>query len=107
MAPLHVSRFRSCAEPPHEQNNFPYGIGRVTSIPSFKGDMLEELFHERYCKYGHTQKQHGIAGEHTMDPWNLQTMLSLKFKDYELGDMRRQNLGQVIGHGTFTADGEA
>jgi cytochrome P450 len=111
---LCAARFRcfasshGCAEPPHEKNNFPYGIDRIIRILTFKGDILEYLFYERYRKYDPTHKHHGVAGEiiHTIEPRNLQAMLSLKFEDFEVGDRRRRNLKDVVGHGIFTADGK-
>jgi cytochrome P450 len=41
----------------------------------------------------------------TCEPENIQTMLSLKFKDYSL-EMRQAALGPLLGHGIFNADGE-
>jgi cytochrome P450 len=41
----------------------------------------------------------------TASPQNIQTILATSFQDYELGTARRGNLGDLIGHGIFTADG--
>lgn len=42
----------------------------------------------------------------TCDPQNIKTVLSLKFKDYGLGN-RNDTLGPLLGHGIFNSDGEA
>ncbi|KAA8615805.1 Cytochrome P450 52A12 [Pyrenophora tritici-repentis] len=41
----------------------------------------------------------------TCEPENIKTILSLKFKDYSLGN-RQQNFTPLLGHGIFNADGE-
>jgi cytochrome P450 len=103
------ARLNKCAEPPYEKNNTPYGIGRLLHVLTFKGDILEDILRWRYRRCGHTHKQHGVVGEvvHTVDPQNIQTILSLKFKDYELGGRRRRNIIPIVGHGIFTTDGKA
>jgi len=42
----------------------------------------------------------------TMEPENIKTVLSLKFKDYSLGG-REKSLTPFLGHGIFNSDGEA
>jgi cytochrome P450 len=42
----------------------------------------------------------------TCEPENVQTILALKFQDYELGPLRRDIFSEVIGKGIFTTDGE-
>lgn len=42
----------------------------------------------------------------TCEPQNVKTILSLKFKDYGLGN-RNETLGPLLGHGIFNSDGEA
>jgi cytochrome P450 len=41
----------------------------------------------------------------TIQPENIKTMLSLKFKEYGLAN-RERTLGPLLGHGIFTSDGE-
>ncbi|KAL2802379.1 cytochrome P450 [Aspergillus granulosus] len=43
----------------------------------------------------------------TCDPANIQAMLATKFKDFELGPVRRATLHPMLGTGIFTTDGEA
>jgi cytochrome P450 len=42
----------------------------------------------------------------TCEPENVQTVLALKFQDYDLGPLRRDAFADVIGKGIFTSDGE-
>ncbi|KAJ5569832.1 uncharacterized protein N7459_009262 [Penicillium hispanicum] len=42
----------------------------------------------------------------TIDPKNVQTVLATKFKDFELGNIRRSSVHPLLGTGIFTADGE-
>ncbi|KAH0547981.1 hypothetical protein GP486_008277 [Trichoglossum hirsutum] len=102
------ARAHGCAEPRRERNSLPYGIDDIVRILRFKGDFLEDVFHERYRRYGSTHKQHGVIGEiiHTVEPRNLQAILSLKFMDFEVGKRRRRNLKDIVGYGIFTADGK-
>ncbi|TGO92552.1 hypothetical protein BPOR_0001g00370 [Botrytis porri] len=43
----------------------------------------------------------------TSDPENIQAILATNFTDFELGPSRSQNMFELLGHGIFTADGEA
>jgi cytochrome P450 len=42
----------------------------------------------------------------TCEPQNVQTILALKFDDYDLGPLRTGGFRDVIGNGIFTADGK-
>ncbi|KAB8253793.1 cytochrome P450 [Aspergillus pseudonomiae] len=42
----------------------------------------------------------------TADPKNVQAILATQFKDFELGPLRRNLFGPVIGKGIFTTDGK-
>lgn len=42
----------------------------------------------------------------TADPKNVQAMLATRFKDFELGPLRHNLFGPVIGKGIFTTDGK-
>lgn len=43
----------------------------------------------------------------TIEPENVKTILSTKFTDYGLGNMRIDTMAPVFGHGIFTTDGQA
>ena len=43
----------------------------------------------------------------TTEPENIKTILSTKFNDFGLGNLRKDTLGPVFGDGIFTSDGKA
>ncbi|TQV93207.1 Cytochrome P450 [Cordyceps javanica] len=50
-----------------------------------------------------------ILGEYfvtTADPDNIKAMLATQFHDFELGPLRLDQIGPLIGHGIFTSDGK-
>lgn len=42
----------------------------------------------------------------TADPRNVEHMLKTRFDNYSKGDITHENLGDLLGHGIFAADGE-
>ncbi|KAJ4872650.1 hypothetical protein Rs2_45675 [Raphanus sativus] len=42
----------------------------------------------------------------TADPRNVEHILKTRFDNYSKGDNSRENLGDLLGHGIFTVDGE-
>ena len=49
-----------------------------------------------------------MVGRHvvfTIEPKNVQTILALKFKDFELGDYRNKAMRPLLGYGIFSTDG--
>lgn len=42
----------------------------------------------------------------TCEPENMKTILATSFKDFELGKLRHDNWGEVLGDGIFTVDGK-
>lgn len=81
-------------------------------LKSDKGiDILEDFIRARYLsmKTG-TYRMFNLFNStllQTMEPENIQAILATKFNDYELGEARTGNFGQVIGHGIFTAERES
>lgn len=66
-----------------------------------------ELVRGWHRDYGTTFKA-SMAGRNavfTVEPKNVQTILALKFKDFELGSMRINSMSPLLGHGIFCADG--
>lgn len=41
----------------------------------------------------------------TVEPKNVQTVLALKFKDFELGEYRNRAMRPLLGYGIFSTDG--
>lgn len=73
-------------------------------------DFLEDKIRSRYIKIGApTHRFFNVGGTliHTAEPENIQAVLATKFADFELGAARTKNLGDLIGNGIFTAEGES
>jgi cytochrome P450 len=85
-----------------------FGIDNmVESIRAKKELRLLDRFYVNFIKYGNTFgskiAQRNIVA--TIEPQNVKTILSLKFKDYSLGN-REDTLGPLLGKGIFTMDGD-
>ncbi|GAB1200008.1 hypothetical protein APSETT444_009368 [Aspergillus pseudonomiae] len=52
-------------------------------------------------------RQMGRESVFTSDPKNMQAILATQFKDFELGNARRNTMHPLLGPGIFSADGEA
>ena len=64
---------------------------------------------KRFDELGNTFKVKTM-GRHitmTVEPENLKAILSLQFKDWSLGTLRKQSFLPLLGHGIFTTDGAA
>ncbi|KAH0556965.1 hypothetical protein GP486_005251, partial [Trichoglossum hirsutum] len=96
-----------CEAPPLQKNRLPYGVERLARITTFKGDILDDIIAVNYRENGNTYEFHGLNGAviGTAEPQNIQTILSLRFNDFELGGKRKRNFAPLLGNGIFTADG--
>ncbi|KAM0794362.1 cytochrome P450 [Usnea florida] len=54
--------------------------------------------------YTHAQYLFGLRSINTVDPENIEVLLSTQFKDFTLG-AREQNFRPLLGHGIFTQNG--
>ncbi|KAK6608663.1 hypothetical protein QC760_001652 [Botrytis cinerea] len=105
-------RKNGCEEPKVLKNELPGGIERYYGTLKFKKgmDILEDHIRARYLKMGvGTYRIFNPFDSlvSTSDPENIQAILATKFTDFELGPSRSQNMFELLGHGIFTADGEA
>ena len=68
-----------------------------------------ELIRGRYTRNGMTVTSKVLGGTKvtTIEPENIKTILSLRFKDWGLGNMRKNFFVPLLGHGIFTTDGAA
>jgi len=87
----------------------PFGIDGLIAILKASNEhrLLDEVLKDKE-RLG-TTYENQILGQKiiaTCEPQNLKTVLSLKFKDYGIGN-RNDSLGALLGHGIFTSDGEA
>ena len=79
-----------------------------SSLGALKRHTFMEETQARFNEMGNTYQSHmvGKTAILTIEPENLKTMLSLKFKDFGLGPQRRAFL-PLLGAGIFTTDGAA
>lgn len=72
-----------------------------------KEHRLREQLGVWFHKYGTTWKawSGGRSLAFTADPRNVQTILALKFKDFEFGKYRNEGFRPLLGYGIFSTDG--
>ncbi|KAJ9645879.1 hypothetical protein H2199_002922 [Coniosporium tulheliwenetii] len=77
------------------------------NIKKGKEHKLLENSQKRFARLGNTftAKMFFMPVIATIEPENVKTILSLKFKDFSLGP-REEMLGPLLGRGIFTTDGE-
>jgi len=98
-----------CKSPPRLINQRPWGVDRLEQI--FRADAesrLMELFLFHFRLWGTTleQKFLGTQAFGTIEPRNLEAILSSKFDDWNLG-LRSEVMAPLFGQGIFTEDGSA
>lgn len=74
---------------------------------NFRAKTFLEMVKNRHVTIGPTFTAYGM-GQHyisTIDPENLKTVLSVRFKDYDLGE-RTPIMGPLLGRGIFVTDGD-
>ena len=98
-----------CKPVQHRQNNWVFGIKRVTeAIQADKAKLFPDLVVARFAQAGVPTFAYtilGIEGFLTIEPKNIQAILATQFQDFELGDVRRNNFMPLLGNGIFTLDG--
>lgn len=97
-----------CQSPPRLLNQRPWGIDRLEQI--FRADAesrLMELFLFHFRLWGTTLEQVflGTQAFGTIEPRNLEAILSSKFDDWSLG-LRDQVMDPLFGSGIFTQNGD-
>ncbi|KAK1146814.1 hypothetical protein N8T08_002575 [Aspergillus melleus] len=104
-----IARENHCESPPSLYMKDPvFGIDNVyNSVKSAKEHRFLERGLINFRNHGNTfqARRFGTLIVATRDPLNVKTLLSLKFKDFGLGD-RIHTFGPLLGHGIFTTDGE-
>ncbi|KAK5203419.1 hypothetical protein LTR47_010348 [Exophiala xenobiotica] len=106
---LDLAQRHGCLPPPRLQNQRPLGIDRLEQI--FRANTesrLMELFLFHFRQTGNTLDQVflGTRAFGTIDPANLEAILSTNFKDYSMG-LRRAITFPMFGDGIFTQEGPA
>lgn len=85
-----------------------FGLDTIRqTIAAAKRHRMLELSLSRFKTYGNTFRVNRLATTviMTREPQNMKTILSLRFKDYGLGN-RIRSFGPLLGYGIFTTDGE-
>ncbi|KAL4880686.1 cytochrome P450 [Aspergillus karnatakaensis] len=112
----HALRARTwgCAPPPRYPTDI-LGLGtlkealkanRQGTIPVLLQDRIEKVSClENRPVTTFLIRQMGRDNIFTCDPANVQAMLATKFKNFELGSIRRHTLYPMFGEGIFTSDG--
>ena len=86
---------------------------RILGIANFREDKAHakakirlQSGYKKFEQFGNTYStfEMGLTLHHTIEPNNIKTILSSKFKDYGLGG-RIDAMGALLGRGIFTSDG--
>ncbi|KAI9819622.1 MAG: hypothetical protein M1827_007072 [Pycnora praestabilis] len=103
------ARANGCEDPPQAVNRLPWGIERVYEAVSYRGgSMFTDIIMPDYVSHGWTWGCTGLLGRKALnvaDPKNIQAILALNFKDYEMSTPRKGPFGPVIGKGILSTDG--
>ncbi|GIK02054.1 hypothetical protein Aspvir_006097 [Aspergillus viridinutans] len=103
------AREHNCQAPPRVPSKDPFfGLDSIyTTIQNVKEHKFLERGLARFNEIGHTMATRRLFQTIilTRDPQNIKTVLSLRFKDYGLGQ-RFKAFGPLLGYGIFTTDGE-
>ncbi|RHZ72402.1 hypothetical protein CDV55_108621 [Aspergillus turcosus] len=103
------AREHNCQAPPRIPSKDPFlGLDLTyTTIQNVKAHKFLERGLARFNAIGHTMTASRLLDTVilTREPQNIKTVLSLRFKDYGLGQ-RTKTFGPLLGHGIFTTDGE-
>lgn len=111
----HARKARSlgCEKVPFYAGQDPFGIYTLLeTLDAAKNKLLPPLAEGRiaflshqYGRYVSTflMRQAGRENLFTADPRNIQAMLATQFKDFGLGDMRRNVAYPVVGHGIVSS----
>ncbi|PGH29033.1 hypothetical protein GX50_08220 [[Emmonsia] crescens] len=102
-------RRHGCGRAPRLKNWWPLGIDRLVQIWTADSEQrLMELFAFHFSDVGNTleQKFLGTSAFGTIDPKNLEAMMSSKVKNFSFG-LRRNIFFPLLGDGIFTQDGQA
>lgn len=107
------SRRWGCKGVTIRRNKYPWGLCHVIRLLNAEKMMrTPDEYFKIWCEQPegcHTYKDTvlGATGFYTISPRNVQAMLATQFEDFELGEIRRNSFGPMLGIGIFTADGEA
>jgi cytochrome P450 len=102
-----MAEAHGCQSPPRVINQRPFGVDRMEQIFRANSESrLMELFLFHFRFWGTTLEQIflGTQAFGTIDPANLEAVLSTNFEDYGMGP-RRKVMYPLFGDGIFTQEG--
>lgn len=98
----------NCKPPPaYPQKDPIFALDLVfEAFSSFRSKTFLNMITQRHAKMGPTFSARSMGRPYffTVDPENIKTVLSLRFKDYSLGE-RGPIMGPLLGRGIFVTDG--
>ncbi|KAL9588132.1 MAG: hypothetical protein Q9203_003058 [Teloschistes exilis] len=106
---LELARANGCQSPPRLLNQRPFGVDRLEQIFRANAESrLMELFLFHFRLWGTTLEQIflGSRAYGTIEPANLEAILSTNFQDWSMGP-RRKVMFPLFGDGIFTQEGDA
>ncbi|KAL6720966.1 hypothetical protein ACLMJK_000066 [Lecanora helva] len=96
-----------CKEPRKLRGRWPFSIDLILqSVKADNRNQILRFFIPFIDNVGNTHAQYllGTRAINTIDPENLEVILSSHFQDFSLG-AREQNFRPLLGHGIFTQNG--
>lgn len=102
------ARNNGCRTPLHSVSHGLFGISMVTAmLAATQENRFLSLIRSWHQAYGNTFKASMVGRKvvFTVEPKNVQTILALKFRDFELGENRNRALRPLLGYGIFSTDG--
>ncbi|KAJ9483070.1 hypothetical protein VN97_g10345 [Penicillium thymicola] len=102
------ARDNGCRALGHSVSHGLFGIGILKELTKAAGEHgFLELIRSWHRHYGTTFKASVISRKiiFTVEPKNIQSILALKFNDFDLGETRRAAVRPVFGLGIFSLDG--
>ncbi|GAD91500.1 RNA-dependent RNA polymerase, putative [Paecilomyces variotii No. 5] len=101
---------RGCMPVHQQKNNLPLGLDQLRRLikaaeAGREPEEYSDMFVEEGCRTFATTVL-GITFIQTVEPKNMQAILTTQFHDFALGRLRRRTFFPLLGNGIFTADGK-
>ncbi|KAL9094940.1 MAG: hypothetical protein Q9165_002890 [Trypethelium subeluteriae] len=101
-----------CKPPHREVTKLPWGIDRFYNMMKVirqGGHLLDDVVVKRFQEERVMSRESvGMLGKmvfNTIEPKNIQAVMALNFKDYEIGKIRNGSFMPLLGNNIFTSDG--
>ncbi|KAM3566190.1 hypothetical protein ARSEF4850_000858 [Beauveria asiatica] len=106
-----LARRAGCKPPPARAYWLPLAIDNIVrTMAAILDHTLQNdevaIYEEMGCPATWRQNVLGVWYHATADPENIKALLATQFNDFELGSIRLDQMGPLIGHGIFTSDGK-